>query len=522
MLKQRFACRGRPSQQTRPFLPNAGAFAPHPSRAASQTLAEPVLHSGDVYEQLAHAAGATVATAVGTTQLGRGLIVSRDIDSSRQPLVSVPVQNALVIADDPVGSISIYSDRAHRRWQEVNGELPQLLLEFLQGDARWDIRMAAWLLYVKQMAAQPGSLPLWQAYLGLLPQEQDMCCLLNYSRAEAAELQLPGLVAEAAVQADWAAYLHGKYLHYKSGSLAPLRLSGSLAESLWAISMVRSRTFSEDMAGECLTLMVPYADLANHSFDNNSTFCMARDAKSFQLQSLRPLAAGEELTISYGATKPNAECLRDYGFVVPGNPCDRVHFTRSGEASSSSSSSSSSTIDEEDPLPRLNPVSLLLALSFTGDLSDGDIQPQQHASPLTAEQQLRLARRRSALLSMPIASPPAAASGRNSSSSSSSSSGGGLFGWMDAATQPWTPTGRPDAEPLSAKQVPQERAAVQQLQQLLLQQLSPRSNGCDEQTAVHQGGSRCTAGCALDGIPEQQGLEGRSSDAADGSGAPAQ
>lgn len=51
---------------------------------------------------------------------------------------------------------------------------------------------------------------------------------------------------------------------------------------------------------------------------------------------------------------------------------------------------------------------------------------------------------------------------------------------------------------------------------------SPRSNGCDEQTAVHQGGSRCTAGCALDGIPEQQGLEGRSSDAADGSGAPAQ
>lgn len=94
-----------------------------------------MLHSGDVYEQLAHAAGATVATAVGTTQLGRGLIVSRDIDSSRQPLVSVPVQNALVIADDPVGSISIYSDRAHRRWQEVNGELPQLLLEFLQGNS---------------------------------------------------------------------------------------------------------------------------------------------------------------------------------------------------------------------------------------------------------------------------------------------------------------------------------------------------------------------------------------------------
>jgi hypothetical protein len=89
-----------------------------------------------VYEQLAQAAGATVSTAVGTTPLGRGLVVSRDIASAREPLVSVPVQNALIIADDPVGSISIYSDRAHRRWQEANGELPELLLEFLQGNCK--------------------------------------------------------------------------------------------------------------------------------------------------------------------------------------------------------------------------------------------------------------------------------------------------------------------------------------------------------------------------------------------------
>jgi hypothetical protein len=94
----------------------------------------------------------------------------------------------------------------------------------------------------------------------------------------------------------------------------------------------------------------------------------------------------------------------------------------------------------------------LQAVHFTGDLSEGDIQPQPHSTPLTPEQQLRLARRRSALLSIPVACPQAAASGRNSSSSSGSG-GGGLFGWMDAATQPWTPTGRPDPEPLNPKQV---------------------------------------------------------------------
>jgi hypothetical protein len=26
-----------------------------------------------------------------------------------------------------------------------------------------------------------------------------------------------------------------------------------------------------------LTLMVPFADLANHSFDHNCTFCLSRD-----------------------------------------------------------------------------------------------------------------------------------------------------------------------------------------------------------------------------------------------------
>jgi hypothetical protein len=42
---------------------------------------------------------------------------------------------------------------------------------------------------------------------------------------------------------------------------------------------VRSRTFSEEVGGEGLTLMVPYADLANHSFSHNSNFMMGMDRK---------------------------------------------------------------------------------------------------------------------------------------------------------------------------------------------------------------------------------------------------
>lgn len=62
------------------------------------------------------------------------------------------------------------------------------LVTFFAGETRWDIRMAAWLLYLKQ---HPG--PLWASYMQHLPREQDMCCLLNYSRDEIHELQIPAL-----------------------------------------------------------------------------------------------------------------------------------------------------------------------------------------------------------------------------------------------------------------------------------------------------------------------------------------
>ncbi len=65
---------------------------------------------------------------------------------------------------------------------------------------------------------------------------------------------------------------------------------------------VRTRTFSADVGGECVTLMVPYADLANHSVDMVSTFGVSKDRSRFELRSLgSPLSAGSEATISYGA-----------------------------------------------------------------------------------------------------------------------------------------------------------------------------------------------------------------------------
>lgn len=70
--------------------------------------------------------------AVGATALGRGLVAQAAAEP-RQALVSVPLANTLVICDEPVDAISVFSDRQHRAWQEAHGELPEQLLEFLQG-----------------------------------------------------------------------------------------------------------------------------------------------------------------------------------------------------------------------------------------------------------------------------------------------------------------------------------------------------------------------------------------------------
>lgn len=56
------------------------------------------------------------------------------------------------------------------------------------GEARWDVRMTAWLLYVRAVLAPRSAL--WARYLSLLPSREGAPCLLNYDEQHAAELQV--------------------------------------------------------------------------------------------------------------------------------------------------------------------------------------------------------------------------------------------------------------------------------------------------------------------------------------------
>ncbi|KAL6749713.1 hypothetical protein V8C86DRAFT_2837062 [Haematococcus lacustris] len=445
----------------------------------------------------------------GVTTLGRGLLTRQRV--AKQTVISVPIHNALVVSDTPQEAVSVIGDKAQAVWQDKHGALPDDLQLFLQGEERWDTRLMAWVLYLAarhhtltpassrgassssssssssrgvngsrgQAGQEEGQQEgLWGRYLAQLPPEEEMSCLLNFTPEEAPLLQLPDLLAEAQRQRDWVLHLHHTWFS-RSPSRSPraLQLAHCSQDTLWAAAMVRSRTFSDSLGGEGLTLMVPFADLANHSFEYNGTFRVGADKCSFELSTVRAIAAGQELLISYGQDKSNAELQRDYGFVVPGNPNDRIPLpgcglldrdSLSGPPSSPSlmwggSGGTSQGQGQKPGGPQLMAASLLEGCGMTGDWLSGQLQPLLPITPqaggVQGREALGCSRRRCALLSLPLfdgyglyggAAAPYGGEGKQTTL-------GIMAGW---ASKAWTSSGTPDPRKLRPGEVTSEREAV--------------------------------------------------------------
>ncbi|KAG2499539.1 hypothetical protein HYH03_002485 [Edaphochlamys debaryana] len=423
------APRGRPCAAAAPLTLVQEVAVTQADAAPVEAPTEPLSDLADP-EALARAARVEKQLVVGYGPLGRGLVATQALEA-RQSVVSVPLENALIITDEPLDGISVFGDRCLEAWQAAHGRMPEDLVDFLTGEARWDVRMTAFLLWVA--SEQPDS-PVWGRYMANLPPAGEITCLLHYGPDVARELQFKELIDEAKTQHAWAMGVHRKYFDPKTGQLGQLRLAARVEDTMWAMSMVRTRTFSETVNGEALTLMVPYADLANHSFRCTGTFCMARDNKRFDLRLLAPLAEGEEATISYGEAKSNAEVMRDYGFVVPGNPNDRLR------------------LPGLEQLPPLNGASLLESIGFKGDWREGTAAPKRptlEASHGDPEARLVLARRRCVALSLQLydtVAPPPPSSGK-----------GGL---LDGFAQPWSNSGRPPPQHVAPYALAPELEAV--------------------------------------------------------------
>ncbi|KXZ52986.1 hypothetical protein GPECTOR_8g357 [Gonium pectorale] len=136
------------------------------------------------------------------------------------------------------------------------------------------------------------------------------------------------------------AVFHDIIFSSEIGELRQLRLApNGLADTIWAFATE-------------VSVMAPFIDFANHAFDFNSFVNFGEPGK-LTLKSVDPISPGEELTVSYGQ-KPNVQLMNEYGFVLSGNPYDRVAVPPAPGSGLES-------------LPPLHGASLLEALGFEGD-----------------------------------------------------------------------------------------------------------------------------------------------------------
>lgn len=69
----------------------------------------------------------------------------------------------------------------------------------------------------------------------------------------------------AQVGRDAVERMHYTYFFGRHAQLGALRLTHSFDHTLWAMGLVRSRTFGLTISAEPVSVMAPYLDLANHS-----------------------------------------------------------------------------------------------------------------------------------------------------------------------------------------------------------------------------------------------------------------
>ena len=280
------------------------------------------------------------------------------------------------------GCSDCFASQALEEFQMLHGPFPGELERFLRsGAVGWFPRLCAFLLWATAAEQGPGrkgssgggggggggSLPSspFAAYSRLLPDpERDLGLLLSFDEREAGLLLPPELAGTAARErASLRRAVHDRWFGDSSSpefSLASLGLTPRGFEStLAAAALVNSRCFAEvaPVGGggggptddgakrrrQALSLVVPLCDFANHASAPSAAFRLSTDEKgAFELVATRPLRPGEEVTISYlggagnassfgassssssAAAKDSTGMLRAYGFVVPGNPADRL------------------------------------------------------------------------------------------------------------------------------------------------------------------------------------------------------
>ncbi|KAJ6822175.1 protein PLASTID TRANSCRIPTIONALLY ACTIVE 14 isoform X1 [Iris pallida] len=191
----------------------------------------------------------------------------------------------------------------------------------------WDLRLACLLLLAFDVEGN-----FWQLYGDFLPSADECTSLLLAEKEDLLELQDPDLASKIEGQHQRAIEFWEKNWH----SAAPLkikRLARDPERFLWALSIAQSRSFSKQIKLGALVqdvnMLVPYADMLNHSFQPNCFLHWRFKDRMLEvmINAGQRVNKGDEMTINYMSRRKNDMFMERYGFSSATNPWDVINFS---------------------------------------------------------------------------------------------------------------------------------------------------------------------------------------------------
>lgn len=255
---------------------------------------------------------------------GIGVYAARDVPHLRRPrvIMEVPMELMLTVSKNlPWMFFPDIVPLGHPIFDVINATDPE---------ADWDLRLACLLLLAFDIKAN-----FWQLYGDFLPSVEESTNLLLATEEELLELQDENLASMIRMQQQRTRNFWRE--HWCADAPFKLkRLARDPERFLWAVSIAQSRCITMTMTigakVQEANMLIPYADMMNHSFNPNCSFRWRKKDQMLEvvINAGQSIKAGDEMTFSYMEKMRNDVCMARYGFSSHVNPWDVVEF--SGEA----------------------------------------------------------------------------------------------------------------------------------------------------------------------------------------------
>ncbi|XP_071921437.1 protein PLASTID TRANSCRIPTIONALLY ACTIVE 14-like isoform X2 [Coffea arabica] len=252
---------------------------------------------------------------------GFGVYASKDVEPLRRArvIMEIPLELMLTISQKtpwmffpdiiPVG---------HPIFDIINSTNPEI---------DWDLRLACLLLYAFDCKDN-----FWTLYGDFLPSADECTSLLLATEEDLLELQDHNLASTMREHQQRALEFWEKNWH----SAVPLkikRLARDPERFIWALSIAQSRCINlQTRIGalvQDLNMLVPYADMLNHSFQPNCFFHWRFKDRMLEvmINAGQRIRRGDEMTVNYMSGWKNNLFMQRYGFSSPVNPWDVIQFS---------------------------------------------------------------------------------------------------------------------------------------------------------------------------------------------------